>query len=295
MLVEKVLGNSAPTDDLMTRLYYGSKRANGYGEEEIERKRLSLEGVLVPVAASWNEDLLAGRLRGGRVLLALPELRRVGRHEGTGAVNTTELKRWGRDLTPPLLYSSLRRLVREGWRRRAPEWEYVPEGWARARDDLRGWNETSVLEAYRSKLSAYRETLDGTGPLAFSSSAALDLGTPNVNDQNTTLVFAYVLLLSSHGRERVSVLDWGGGLGYYFYVARALLPDTVELDYHCKDMPVICEYGRQALPEITFWDNDGDCFARQYDFVFASSSLQYSEQWQMTLAGSHDRRRTRCS
>jgi tRNA (cmo5U34)-methyltransferase len=62
VLVEKVLGKSAPTDDLMTRLYYGLKRANGYGEEEIERKRLSLEGVLVPVAASWNEDLLA---RGG--------------------------------------------------------------------------------------------------------------------------------------------------------------------------------------------------------------------------------------
>jgi tRNA (cmo5U34)-methyltransferase len=59
VLVEKVLGNSAPTDDLMTRLYYGLKRANGYGEEEIERKRLSLEGVLVPVAAAWNEDLLA--------------------------------------------------------------------------------------------------------------------------------------------------------------------------------------------------------------------------------------------
>ena len=218
------------------------------------------------------------------MLLAVPELRRVGRHQGTGAVNTTELKRWVKDLTPPLLYSSLRRLVREGWRRPPPEWEYVPEGWARARDDLRGWNEKSVLEAYRSKLSAYRETLDGTGPLAFSSSAALDLGTPNVNDQNTTLVFAYALLLSSHGRERVSVLDWGGGLGYYSYVARALLPDTVELDYHCKDMPVICEYGRQALPEITFWDNDDDCFARQYDFVLASSSLQYSEQWQTTLA-----------
>ncbi len=218
------------------------------------------------------------------MLLAVPELRRVGRHQGTGAVKTTELKRWVRDLTPPLLYSSLRRLVREGWRRRPPEWEHVPEGWARARDDLRGWNERSVLEAYRSKLSAYRGTLDGTGPLAFSSSAALDLGTPNVNDQNTTLAFGYALLLSSHGRARVSVLDWGGGLGYYSYIARALLPDTVELDYHCKDMPVICEYGRQALPEITFWDNDDDCFARQYDFVFASSSLQYSEQWQTTLA-----------
>jgi tRNA (cmo5U34)-methyltransferase len=58
LLIEKVLGNSATTDRLMTDLYYDLKRAHGYGEDEIERKRLSLEGVLVPVAAEWNEDLL---------------------------------------------------------------------------------------------------------------------------------------------------------------------------------------------------------------------------------------------
>jgi tRNA (cmo5U34)-methyltransferase len=62
VLVEKVLGRSAKTDQLMRDLYYDVKRANGYGDEEIERKRLSLEGVLVPVASAWNEDLLA---RGG--------------------------------------------------------------------------------------------------------------------------------------------------------------------------------------------------------------------------------------
>jgi tRNA (cmo5U34)-methyltransferase len=33
-------------------------RAHGYGEDEIERKRLSLEGVLVPQPAAWNEAVL---------------------------------------------------------------------------------------------------------------------------------------------------------------------------------------------------------------------------------------------
>jgi tRNA (cmo5U34)-methyltransferase len=60
LLVEKVLGSSARIDRLMTDLHHDLKRSNGYGEEEIERKRLSLEGVLVPVAAAWNEDLLRG-------------------------------------------------------------------------------------------------------------------------------------------------------------------------------------------------------------------------------------------
>jgi tRNA (cmo5U34)-methyltransferase len=34
------------------------KRRRGYTNEQIDRKRLSLEGVLVPVTARWNEDLL---------------------------------------------------------------------------------------------------------------------------------------------------------------------------------------------------------------------------------------------
>jgi tRNA (cmo5U34)-methyltransferase len=58
VLVEKVRGTTDTTDVLLVDLYHGLKRANGYGEEEIERKRLSLEGVLVPETASWNEQVL---------------------------------------------------------------------------------------------------------------------------------------------------------------------------------------------------------------------------------------------
>ena len=42
----------------MVESYYRLKSAHGYSQEEIERKRLSLEGVLVPVTARWNEELL---------------------------------------------------------------------------------------------------------------------------------------------------------------------------------------------------------------------------------------------
>lgn len=58
ILVEKVLGNTADIDEMMVSLYYQMKRNNGYSQEQIERKRLSLEGVLVPVTARWNEELL---------------------------------------------------------------------------------------------------------------------------------------------------------------------------------------------------------------------------------------------
>lgn len=58
IMVEKVLGDTADLDASMVQLYYGLKAANGYKAEEIDRKRLSLEGVLVPVTAAWNVELL---------------------------------------------------------------------------------------------------------------------------------------------------------------------------------------------------------------------------------------------
>jgi tRNA (cmo5U34)-methyltransferase len=60
LLVEKVLGASATIDSKMVDLYYRRKKSNGYTAEEVERKKLALEGVLVPVTARWNEDLMRG-------------------------------------------------------------------------------------------------------------------------------------------------------------------------------------------------------------------------------------------
>lgn len=60
VLVEKVLGATADLNARMVDVYHGLKGENGYSPEQIERKRLSLEGVLVPVTARWNVDALEG-------------------------------------------------------------------------------------------------------------------------------------------------------------------------------------------------------------------------------------------
>lgn len=59
ILVEKVIGSSANLDKTFVNVYYDLKAQNGYSQEQIERKRLSLEGVLVPVTARWNEEMLS--------------------------------------------------------------------------------------------------------------------------------------------------------------------------------------------------------------------------------------------
>ena len=58
ILVEKVLGANAAINQAMVDVYYSMKRENGYSDEQIQRKRMALEGVLVPVTASWNEALV---------------------------------------------------------------------------------------------------------------------------------------------------------------------------------------------------------------------------------------------
>ncbi len=161
-----------------------------------------------------------------------------------------------------------------------PEWEYVPEGFARASDlRVKGWNVDAVVEANRAKwpgfvhavesgrtLAVYHETVEGEEPPAEDPSA-----------QTMLLAYAYVLALAAQGRERISVLDWGGGSGHYFVIGRAAVPG-VELDYHVKDVPKLAALGRELCPEVTFHDDDA-CLERRYDLVLASGSLQYADDW----------------
>lgn len=58
IFVEKILGNSAELDQIMIEVYHNLKADNGYDQEKILRKALSLEGVLVPLTAKWNEMML---------------------------------------------------------------------------------------------------------------------------------------------------------------------------------------------------------------------------------------------
>ena len=58
IVVEKVLGRTGEIDQTFKQQYNQLKQRNGYSSEEIERKRLSLEGVLVPMQEEWNVQML---------------------------------------------------------------------------------------------------------------------------------------------------------------------------------------------------------------------------------------------
>jgi putative methyltransferase (TIGR04325 family) len=176
-------------------------------------------------------------------------------------------------------------------RRRAeqPTWEYIPEGWSRQQvAEPDGWHDRSVAERHRAIWDRWLGVLSGTGALGvdfwmYLRDAELGSGfeTNLAFAHNVVMTFGYVLARTAHSRQRISVLDWGGGVGQYFPLARALLPE-VEIEYHCKDVPTLTAVGRDLLPEVTFHDDDS-CLDRRYDLVLVSSSLQYIEQWRDAL------------
>ena len=196
------------------------------------------------------------------------------------------VKMVARQLLPPAALAGLQELRRR--RRGAPrEWEYVPQGWRALRTDpnLRGWDVPSVTEAYRRHWDTYRAAVASTLPLAITPEhipgvglAADSYGELDVLLHNTVMSYAYALARGARGKAALSLLDWGGGVGHYYHLSRALLPD-LDLAYSCKDLPGTIAVGRQLVPEATFY-NDDRCFEQTYDLVLASGSLQFAQEWQ---------------
>ena len=170
---------------------------------------------------------------------------------------------------------------------RPPAWEYVPEGWRRAATDprIRGWDVDAIVASYREKWPSFVRALEGAKPLgvAHEVHVGTEVGNEDEGAHNMLVSYAYVLARAAREKRRVSLLDWGGGIGHYLAISRAVLPE-VEIDYHCKDVPRLCEYGRELFPDARFCADERSCLDRSYDLVLASGSLQYSEDWRATLA-----------
>jgi putative methyltransferase (TIGR04325 family) len=163
----------------------------------------------------------------------------------------------------------------------AVEWSYAPKGWAQVDTDVAadGWDVENVAQMYAKRWPAFVETLEGKDPLGAIHVVPLGRSLPreDLTSHNMVMVFGYALALSSRKTDELSILDWGGALGHYHALARVLVPD-LELDFHCKELPAVCEQGRRVSPEVTFHETDA-CLEQSYDLVLASGAVQYAADW----------------
>ena len=163
--------------------------------------------------------------------------------------------------------------------RHRSEWSYVGTDWPD--DAVDGRLDLSVAEVQRRHWPYLIEATAGSGPLGVSH-FPWRYTRDDPADQNVMMSFGYALGLAARGKSRVSILDWGGGLGHYYLYARALLP-MVEVDYHCFDLAPICAAGAELQPSVRFLSDESDLRGRRFDFVLSSSSLHYSRDWPAVL------------
>lgn len=166
-----------------------------------------------------------------------------------------------------------------------PVLEYAPEGWetvlVRSNDTVHGWSAPQVVARAREKWMVYCALAAGSGPLGFSHEHD-DLSiTRDLNFHNVHLTYAYALARAASGMTRVSVLDYGGGLGHYFKLGESMFPNLI-LDFHVKEVPLMAECGREVNPGV-HWHTDDSCLDRSYDMVMMTGSLPYIQDWVVVL------------
>jgi putative methyltransferase (TIGR04325 family) len=164
-----------------------------------------------------------------------------------------------------------------------PLLEYAAEGWETVLPvkSSEGWNTLSVVLAERVKWEPFLSAVKGTGPLGFNHEHSDMSLIEHLAFHNINITYGYVLALAAHLKTSLTVLDYGGGLGHYFQIGKALLPE-VDFMYSCKEVAQMAEAGQQLNPEIQ-WYTDDSCFSTTFDLVIVGGSLQYIEKWQNFL------------
>ncbi len=188
-------------------------------------------------------------------------------------------------LLPPLVVKGARFFQKKLSSRYAPDvtLEYFPHAWEEFHpvQQTDGWNEGSVVAFERVRWEQFRRNLKGTGPLGFSHEHTDLTVVDSPWFHNIHMTFAYTLALAAHDKKSLSVLDFGGGLGYYHLIAKAALPQ-IHFDYHVREVPRMVAAGKILNPEV-IWHGDDACLDQTYDMVLASGSLQYVHNWEEKL------------
>lgn len=189
------------------------------------------------------------------------------------------LKRILQLLLPPIVIVGTRRLRMKFSGQ--PEWEAVADNDAVWKQGD-GWAHESISRAQERGWDSFVSDVRSAGPLGSAGAGPSD-GQVDVGQHNNIVAFGYALAHAGYGREKLSVLDWGGGVGQYHVYAGSLLPELA-LEYVVKDVSPLCEVGRKLQPQVSFVSEDDAAFGQRYDFVFASSALQYSRDFYGTLS-----------
>lgn len=159
------------------------------------------------------------------------------------------------------------------------EWEYVPDGWDYP---ARGWDQKSVAIINEKQWNQVKNRFETTRIFGYSHESPSASPQFDLAYHNMIMIFGYVLARVSWKKDRISMLDWGGGLGQYYLIAKRLMPD-IKIDYTCKETLEMCECAKKIHTTGVFTNSSNFVFNQKYDFILASSSLHYEKDWKKLI------------
>jgi len=165
----------------------------------------------------------------------------------------------------------------------SPILEYAPDGWETKleSDAEQGWNTDGVVRIAATRWKNYCSNLRGSNPLGFSHEHDDHSVIRDADFHNVHMSFAYMVALAAIGKQHVRVLDYGGGLGQYYKLARALYPDLI-FDYHVKEVERMAAKGAELNNDICWHINDS-CLDSAYDLVMMTGSIPYIRDWKLLI------------
>lgn len=182
----------------------------------------------------------------------------VGRRAMSGAV-------------PPYLWNWFRKRFGGAWR--VPAWptSYTAAGgWAAAAASAaRGYEEGH----HRMTQGAALSYLPSEEPVAWLHSDS--------QFHHRMVQFCLVTARELGMHDELCILDYGGGVGAHAHALKRLLPGR-RFQYTVCELPEFCELGRKLNPDVRYVSSLADA-GTGYDLVYASSSVQYTQDWQKLL------------
>ena len=135
--------------------------------------------------------------------------------------------------------------------------------------DADSYEDPLLTELVAAKGKQFAENLQSTNELDYSHLRIL------------------LALVGSPTSQPLRILDFGGGSGTHYWVAKKLLGESVELDWRVVETPAMVEAVKRyelANNELTFYSNVQDATAGvTFDAVYASSSIHYTPEPYKTL------------
>lgn len=103
---------------------------------------------------------------------------------------------------------------------------------------------------------------------------------PNSKETDLKSLRIFAGLASSINKNKLTVIDFGGGAGTHYFITKSILSDQIELDWRVVETPMMVVEAKKSYlenEELRFFETvEIACGNDEVDLVYASSSINYT-------------------